>query len=133
MTLICREFNVDENWLRTGEGEMFVQRSREDELAEFMDHLLQSEPDDIRRRFVSAISRLSTRELEVLEKAAMSLVEEMPKRVKGEDPPAVPTLALPTTAWTYKEIDQEVERYRQQLLLEKRDSQASTAKESGAG
>ena len=30
---ICREFNVNEIWLRTGEGEMFTQMSRTDEIS----------------------------------------------------------------------------------------------------
>ncbi len=29
---ICREFNVDPYWLETGEGEMFIQLSEDDEL-----------------------------------------------------------------------------------------------------
>lgn len=33
--LICREFNVDEHWLRTGEGDMFQKLTRDQELAEF--------------------------------------------------------------------------------------------------
>lgn len=31
LELICREFNVSENWLRTGEGQMFVELPIEDE------------------------------------------------------------------------------------------------------
>ena len=74
---ICREFNVSEQWLRTGEGEMLRRQSRSDELATFIADLMQSEPDNIRLRFVSAISRLSTKELEILEKAALHIASEL--------------------------------------------------------
>lgn len=40
---ICKTFNVDETWLRTGEGEMFVQRTEEDELSQVFSAIAASE------------------------------------------------------------------------------------------
>ena len=34
ISLICREFNVNETWLREGTGEMFIEMDVEDELME---------------------------------------------------------------------------------------------------
>lgn len=79
VSLICREFNVSETWLRTGEGgdaAMFVQRSRDDELSAFMNDLLSEETPDFRRRFVTALSRLKPEQWDALETIALSLMEK---------------------------------------------------------
>lgn len=72
---ICREFDVNETWLRTGEGEMFIEKSREEEIAAFIGNILKVEPD-FRRRLVSVLARLSVEEWQMLEKMAKQLNEE---------------------------------------------------------
>lgn len=82
MLAICREFHVNEFWLRTGEGEMFSPRTRDTELADFFGDLLADEPD-FRHRLISVLSRLSTDEWELLERMAQKLVEEEQKEKAG--------------------------------------------------
>ncbi len=73
--LLCREFDVNETWLRTGEGEMFIKKSRDQEIAAFMGNVLKGEPD-FRRRFIAVLSRMSAAEWELLEQKIKEISEE---------------------------------------------------------
>ena len=77
--LICREFNVSETWLRTGEGEMFVPKSRDEELAEFFGTVQGIGPESFKRRFVAMLSRLDEEDWALLERMAERLLAETKK------------------------------------------------------
>ena len=72
---ICREFNVNENWLRTGEGQMFIQVSRDEEISAFIGDVLSGETGDFRRRLISVLARLDTDQWELLEHIAEELAQ----------------------------------------------------------
>lgn len=71
---ICREFGVSEEWLRTGEGEMFVPMTRDEEIASFMGDLLSGRPD-FRSKLISVLARLSPAEWELIEKMVNRLLD----------------------------------------------------------
>ena len=55
---ICREVHVYAHWLRTCEGEMVIQISRDQEIMDFVADTMQDDEDNFRRRFLLALSRL---------------------------------------------------------------------------
>lgn len=55
---ICREFNVREEWLRNGTGEMFNELSQEEEVAYIVGQALPQAPDFIKDTFI-ALGKLS--------------------------------------------------------------------------
>lgn len=73
---ICREFNISEDWLLTGEGEPFLPQSREDVLRDTVEHLMPDESADFKHRLVVALSRLRPEQWDALEAIALSLMNE---------------------------------------------------------
>jgi transcriptional regulator with XRE-family HTH domain len=64
---ICTKFNVNENWLRTGNGEMFIRLSRNDEIAKFVGELMKEEEDSFKNRLIAGLAALDDTGWEVLE------------------------------------------------------------------
>lgn len=74
VTLLCREFRVNETWLRTGQGEMFQAVDREKEIAAFIADIISDPDKDFQRRFVSALARLEPTQWELISDFADKLI-----------------------------------------------------------
>lgn len=74
-SLLCREYGVNEIWLRTGEGEMFQAMTENEELAAYAGEVLAAAPDDIRKRFLAAQAKWTPAMWEVFEKIVDSFTE----------------------------------------------------------
>lgn len=73
---ICREFGVNEHWLRTGQGEMLVQLSREEEIMRFAATVVRDPSSEFQRRFVSVLARLTPEQWQLMEQMARKLLQE---------------------------------------------------------
>lgn len=67
---------INIEWLRTGDGEMFVKMDREAELMTWAGSVLGSVDDSFKKRFVKMLSELDDRDWETLEKIALKLHNE---------------------------------------------------------
>ena len=74
-SLLCREYGVNEIWLRTGEGEMFQAMTENEELAAYAGDVLAAAPEDIRKRFLAAQARWTPEMWAVFAKIVDSFTE----------------------------------------------------------
>lgn len=71
---ICREFNVNEDWLRTGNGDMFNPISEDEELDLYIGHISGSE-DKFKKNLLKALCKLTEDEWNVLKKIISEMKE----------------------------------------------------------
>lgn len=78
VTAICKEFDIQEDWLRHGIGSMRVPRSEEEEIGAMVSSVLNG-PPDFQRAVVKMICSRTPEELKILEKAFMDILESIKK------------------------------------------------------
>lgn len=81
---ICREFNVNENWLRTGEGDIHIQISEEDELMQWAGKVLSKQSSDFQYRFVKMLMGLTEEQWQVFEDKVRELASN-PDSIKKDE------------------------------------------------
>lgn len=72
---ICREFSVNEEWLRTGEGEMMKSLTKNQEMQEFVNEVMADVDESFRKKLILSLSKLKVEQWEVLEQIAKDLLE----------------------------------------------------------
>ena len=75
---ICREFGCNEVWLRSGEGEPFQKKTREEELMRFAVQTVKGS-DEFRKALVSMLAKLDPEDWENLSKIYAKITDEYKK------------------------------------------------------
>lgn len=70
---ICEKFNINEEWLRTGNGSMYIELSKEEYIAAFISSILKNKEDSFKKRYVAMLSKLEEDGWEALEKVAIAM------------------------------------------------------------
>lgn len=81
---ICREFNVSERWLRTGEGEMFVQLSREEEITKFAMEVIRDPGSEFQRQLLTTMARLEPAQWKLMEQMLDQLLQQRQQAAPSE-------------------------------------------------
>ncbi|SET05347.1 DNA-binding transcriptional regulator, XRE-family HTH domain [Pseudobutyrivibrio sp. C4] len=78
---ICRIYHVNELWLRTGEGSMFQERTREIEIAEMTAAMYKADENDFQYQLMKLIAQLTPEQVHMLRE----IVEQLHDGISSEE------------------------------------------------
>lgn len=81
ITLICREFDVNEKWLRFGTGEMFIEKTEDEEISEMLADIQLSGSSSFKHRLAVALARLDDDGWKWLEEFVNSIANQSDNQV----------------------------------------------------
>lgn len=73
---ICRNFNVNKDWLKTGVGEPYIPQTQNQEIMAFANDVMSEENESFRKRFVTAISKARPEFWDELEKVVDDILKK---------------------------------------------------------
>lgn len=78
---ICREFGVNENWLRTGSGEPYAQKTRAQAITEYVGQIVTGKRSETEMLLIELMSETSPEEWKALSRFFDRLAEKEQKSV----------------------------------------------------
>ncbi len=76
MKSVCREFDINETWLRTGKGDMKIQRTRNQVVTDFLVSTIKEDDDNFKKRLIEVLAGLEPKDWEFLAALAEKLVKK---------------------------------------------------------
>lgn len=77
---ICRVFSINEKWLRSGEGEMRLELTKNQEIAQFLNDVMAEDDEDFKKNFVEVLANLDEKEWKALASITRKLVDDFIKK-----------------------------------------------------
>ena len=74
--VLCSLYDVNEKWLRTGNGEMFIPKTKNEQINEMLIDVLKCEDSDFKKRLITALSKLADTGWNALEKFIDSIANQ---------------------------------------------------------
>lgn len=88
VSFICKEFRVNEEWLRTGQGEMFKRNPMKDEVGYYIEELLEDDKDnpfyDMIIELIRTYSELDEKSKQVIRESAKKLKNNIEARASKD-------------------------------------------------
>lgn len=74
--IMLRNENVNEDWLRTGKGEMFIPKTKDEQISKMLADVLKCEDSDFKKRLIVALSKMDDTGWNALEKFIDSITSQ---------------------------------------------------------